>query len=49
MTSDNDENENGRKFKTFRAKDEIEIDYKGKFAMYYARILFFAFLTDSKS
>ncbi|MEY4127469.1 MAG: hypothetical protein RL737_1658, partial [Bacteroidota bacterium] len=27
---------------------EIEVDYKGKFAMYYARILFFAFLTDSK-
>jgi hypothetical protein len=27
---------------------EIEIDYKGKFAMYYARILFFSFLTDSK-
>ncbi len=25
-----------------------EVDYKGKFAMYYARILFFAFLTDSK-
>jgi len=28
--------------------DEIEIDYKGKFAMYYARILFFSFLTDSQ-
>ena len=27
---------------------ETEIDYKGKFAMYYARILFFSFLTDSK-
>lgn len=25
-----------------------EIDFKGKFAMYYARILFFAFLTDAK-
>ena len=25
-----------------------EVDYKGKFAMYYARILFFAFLTDTK-
>ncbi|RYF87482.1 MAG: restriction endonuclease [Chitinophagaceae bacterium] len=25
-----------------------EIDYKGQFAMFYARILFFAFLTDSK-
>ena len=29
-------------------KVEKEIDYKGKFAMYYARILFFSFLTDSK-
>jgi len=28
-------------------KENIE-DYKGKFAMYYARILFFAFLTDSQ-
>ncbi len=27
--------------------EENKIDYKGKFAMYYARILFFAFLTDS--
>lgn len=27
---------------------ENEVDYKGKFAMYYARILFFAFLTDTK-
>lgn len=29
-------------------ESEVEIDYRGKFAMYYARILFFAFLTDSK-
>jgi hypothetical protein len=29
-------------------KDEVEIDYRGQFAMYYARILFFAFLTDTK-
>jgi hypothetical protein len=28
--------------------DEPVIDYKGQFAMYYARILFFAFLTDSR-
>ena len=28
--------------------DEAETDYKGKFAMFYARILFFAFLTDSR-
>ena len=27
---------------------EVEKDYRKKFAMYYARILFFAFLTDSK-
>ena len=27
---------------------ENEVDYKSKFAMYYARILFFAFLTDTK-
>lgn len=30
------------------ASGENEIDYKSKFAMYYARILFFAFLTDTK-
>ena len=30
------------------ASGENEFDYKGKFAMYYARILFFAFLTDTK-
>jgi len=29
------------------SKDDEKIDYKGKFAMYYARILFFSFLTDS--
>ena len=29
-------------------EDEAEVDYKGQFAMFYARILFFAFLTDSK-
>ena len=34
--------------KAANKKNETEIDYKGKFAMYYARILFFAFLTDSK-
>lgn len=28
--------------------DEVENDYKGQFAMYYARLLFFAFLTDSR-
>ena len=30
------------------SKGDEEIDYKGKFAMYYARILFFSFLTDSE-
>lgn len=29
------------------SKDDDKIDYKGKFAMYYARLLFFSFLTDS--
>ncbi len=32
---------------TEASKDD-KVDYKGKFAMYYARILFFSFLTDSK-
>lgn len=30
------------------SKNDDEVDYKRQFAMYYARILFFAFLTDSK-
>ncbi|MFN3968211.1 Eco57I restriction-modification methylase domain-containing protein [Flavobacterium sp.] len=30
------------------SNSEEEVDYKGQFAMYYARILFFAFLTDSR-
>jgi hypothetical protein len=33
---------------TSSSKDDEKIDYKGKFAMYYARLLFFSFLTDSK-
>ena len=32
---------------TEKSKEKAENDYKGQFAMYYARILFFAFLTDS--
>lgn len=36
----------GKESKT--SNDDEKIDYKGKFAMYYARILFFSFLTDSK-
>ena len=30
------------------SKKDEKIDYKAKFAMYYARLLFFSFLTDSK-
>ena len=46
-TDDNeDENEESAKSKT--KDDEAVNDYKGQFAMYYARILFFAFLTDSR-
>ena len=44
-TSD-DEDEGNPKSKT--NDDEVVNDYKGQFAMYYARILFFAFLTDSR-
>lgn len=29
-------------------EDDVTDDYRGKFAMYYARILFFSFLTDSR-
>lgn len=45
-TSDNDEDEGNSKSKT--KDDDAVNDYKGQFAMYYARILFFAFLTDSR-
>jgi hypothetical protein len=44
--SDDDIEKNTKKPKA--SEDEAEIDYKGKFAMYYSRILFFAFLTDSR-
>lgn len=43
---DEDENEGTTKSKT--KEDEVVNDYKGQFAMYYARILFFAFLTESR-
>lgn len=43
---DDDIEKNTKKPKA--SEDEAEIDYKGKFAMYYSRILFFAFLTDSR-
>lgn len=47
-TSDNDEDENEENAKSKSKDDEAINDYKGQFAMYYARILFFAFLTDSR-
>lgn len=47
-TSDNDEDENEENAKSKSNDDESVNDYKGQFAMYYARILFFAFLTDSR-
>lgn len=43
---DIDDNEGSSNSSTSSKDNEVE--YKGKFAMYYARILFFAFLTDSK-
>lgn len=44
-TGDDDDDDNPKS----KTKDEEEVnDYKGQFAMYYARILFFAFLTDSR-
>jgi hypothetical protein len=47
-TSDNDEDENEENAKSKSKDDDAVNDYKGQFAMYYARILFFAFLTDSR-
>ena len=47
-TSDNDKDENEGNAKSKSKEDEAVNDYKGQFAMYYARILFFAFLTDSR-
>ncbi len=44
--TDDESEVNSKKSKA--TEDEEETDYKGKFAMYYARILFFAFLTDSR-
>ena len=45
---DNDENPEGADKESKTSKDDEKIDYKGKFAMYYARILFLSFLTDSE-
>ncbi len=49
-SAENDEGEEneGDNSKSKSKKEEEENDYKGKFAMFYARILFFAFLTDSR-
>lgn len=44
---DGDDNPDKGDKETDTSKDD-KVDYKGKFAMYYARILFFSFLTDSK-
>ena len=47
---DDDEKDKNKKNTTKpKTKDDETVnDYKGQFAMYYARILFFAFLTDSR-
>lgn len=47
-STDDNEDENGGNAQTKTKDDEAVNDYKGQFAMYYARILFFAFLTDSR-
>jgi hypothetical protein len=46
-TETDGETDEGTK-KSNGTEDEAEVDYKGQFAMFYARILFFAFLTDSR-
>jgi Eco57I restriction-modification methylase/Type III restriction enzyme, res subunit/T5orf172 domain len=48
LERDSEENGEEETTNTASSSSENEIDYKGKFAMFYARILFFAFLTDSK-
>ena len=47
-STDKDEDENEGTTKSKTKEDEVVNDYKGQFAMYYARILFFAFLTESR-
>jgi hypothetical protein len=46
--SDNGDNSGEKDKDSKSSKEDEKIDYKGKFAMYYARILFFSFLTDSE-
>ncbi|MEO5775893.1 MAG: Eco57I restriction-modification methylase domain-containing protein, partial [Flavobacterium sp.] len=43
-----DDDSEGNSKKSKATEDEEETDYKGKIAMYYSRILFFAFLTNSR-
>lgn len=45
-STDNEPNKGEEQSSSSQEDEKIE-DYKGEFAMYYARILFFAFLTDS--
>lgn len=47
-STDDNEDENEENLKSKSKDDEAVNNYKGQFAMYYARILFFAFLTDSR-
>jgi hypothetical protein len=47
-SAENEDDENEENAKSKSKDDEAVNDYKGQFAMYYARILFFAFLTDSR-
>lgn len=45
---DTDEDTEGADKESKTSGDDEKLDYKGKFAMYYARILFLSFLTDSE-
>lgn len=47
ISTDNEESNQTKKESNDTKKDD-GVDYKGQFAMYYARILFFAFLTNSR-
>lgn len=46
-TEIDEETDEGTK-KSKGTEDEVAVEYKGQFAMFYARILFFTFLTDSE-
>jgi hypothetical protein len=46
--SDNGDKSDEKDKDSKSSKEDEKIDYKEKFAMYYARILFFSFLTDSQ-